>query len=71
MTMSEQEKLIQAFDKFRSQIDAAYDQARICLLNGQLTEAQAMLAKIAQVHAKTSLSMRAYLIRNGLLPTED
>jgi len=59
--------ILAAFDKFKSQIDAAYAQARELLAKEQYVQAQQVLAQIAKSHAKTSLSLRNVLIRDGHL----
>lgn len=62
---------MEAFDRFKKQIDVAYDRVREHIKTGHYNEAQEELARIAQVHAKTSLSMRNFLIRNNLMPGDD
>lgn len=65
---SDDQKMLAAFDKFKAQIDGAYLIVRQLLDDGDLVGAQALLARIGQTHAKTSLSLRNYLIKTGRLP---
>lgn len=65
------DKMVEAFDRFKGQIDEAYAAARHFLEQGDYPGAQAVLARIAQVHAKTSLSLRTYCMKHGLLPGEE
>lgn len=60
-----------AYDKFKGQIDAAYAEVREYLAAGRYREANDALAKIAVVHAKTSLSMRNYLVKHGLIEEDE
>lgn len=67
-TTSDDTKMIQAFDRFKAQIDGAYIVVRNLLEEGDFVQAQAVLARIGQTHARTSLSMRNYLIKTNRLP---
>lgn len=67
-TSDDDQKMLEAFDKFKAQIDGAYIVVRALLEDGDFVQAQAVLARIGQTHAKTSLSMRNYLIKTGRLP---
>lgn len=67
-TSSGDAKMIQAFDRFKAQIDGAYIVVRNLLEEGDFVGAQAVLARIGQTHARTSLSMRNYLIKTNRLP---
>ena len=62
--------MLSAFDKFVSQIDAKYAEARQQLKDDDLEAAQATLAQIAKAHAKTSLSLRNVLIKDGRIKGE-
>lgn len=69
--MTSNERMLEAFDKFKGQVDEAYTTVREQLEAGNFIGAQATLAAIAKVHAKTSLSLRTYCIKRGLLPEEE
>lgn len=59
--------MMTGFDKFAARMVRRYDEVRDCLNAGRYEEAQALLADIAISHAKTSLSLRNVLIKNGLV----
>ena len=61
------EDLIEAYDKMTKQVMDAYAAAREALVANDLVTAQSILARIAQSHAKSSVSLRSILIRRGLL----
>lgn len=67
-TTSDDQRMLEAFDKFKAQIDGAYIVVRGLLEDGDYVQAQAVLARIGQTHARTSLSMRNYLIKTNRLP---
>lgn len=69
--MTTTDQFLDAYDKFKDQIDAAYNQVRRHLAAGRYKEAQDGLARIAQVHARTSVSMRNYLIKHNLTKGDD
>jgi hypothetical protein len=62
--------MLAAFDAFSARIAARYNEVRVCLENDQYEEAQAILASLATSHAKTSLSLRGVLIRDGIIKEE-
>lgn len=62
--------IVAAFDRFKDQVDEAYDQVRAALVNNDYEGAQSILAALGQLHARTSVSMRNYLIKNGKLKGE-
>lgn len=70
-TMTTNDKLVEAFDKFKSQIDEWYDVVREHIAAGRYVQANDALAHIAQIHAKTSLSMRNFLVKNNLINGDD
>jgi hypothetical protein len=59
--------MIQAFDAFSDRMAQRYDEVRDCLAAERYEEAHILLASIAQSHAKTSLSLRNTLIKDGRL----
>lgn len=65
------DQLVEAFDKFKIQIDDAYTVARAQLMEGDWPGAQRTLATIAQTHARTSLSLRNVLVKRGLIVGEE
>lgn len=59
--------MMQGFDKFAARMAWRYNEVRDCLDAGRYEEAQILLAAIAISHAKTSLSLRNVLIKEGLV----
>jgi hypothetical protein len=59
--------MMSGFDKFAARMAKRYDEVRDCLNAGRYEEAQALLADIATSHARTSLSLRNVLIKDGKL----
>lgn len=59
--------MMQGFDKFSARMAKRYGEVRDCLNAGRYEEAQALLAEIAISHAKTSLSLRNVLVKDGLV----
>lgn len=57
--------MLEAFDAFSSRMARRYEQVRDCLTHHRYEEAQQLLAEIALSHAKTSLSLRNVLIKDG------
>jgi hypothetical protein len=53
-----QPELLAAFDRFKVQVDRAYDVARDHLTHHDLAGARAVLARIGQTHAKAALLLR-------------
>lgn len=62
--------MLKAFDAFATRIAARYADAAECLRDGRYEEAQTILAELATSHAKTSLSLRGVLIRDGVIKEE-
>jgi hypothetical protein len=69
--MTTSDNFLAAYDKFKASIDAAYDDVRIALQEHRYKDAQDGLARIAQAHARTSVSMRNYLIKHGLMKGDE
>lgn len=67
MTPAKKAAMLKAFDAFSARISDRYAEARVCLERGEYAEAQAILAALTTSHAKTSLSLRGVLIRDGML----
>lgn len=57
------------FDKFMARMAKRYSEVRDCLDAERYEEAQVLLSDIAMSHAKTSLSLRNLLIRQGRITT--
>jgi len=67
MKKRQHEAMLMAFDAFSDRIAKRYAETRDCLAAGRYEEAQILLADLAKSHAKTSMSLRGMLIRQGLL----
>lgn len=67
MTPQTKAAMLAAFDQFARRIAAEYEKVAEALLMDDYTEAQRILSELAQSHAKTSLSLRNMLIKEGLL----
>jgi hypothetical protein len=63
--------MLKAFDAFSKRIADAYAEARKCLAEERYEDAQAILAQLTMSHAKTSLSLRGVLIRDGVIKEDD
>lgn len=63
--------MLKAFRNFTAKIATRYDQVEELLEAGDYVKAQQVLSAIAISHARTSVSLRNVLIREGLLPSED
>lgn len=63
--------MIRMFRIFTDRIATRYEQVAELLEDGDYVKAQEILANIAISHARTSLSLRNVLVREGLLPSED
>lgn len=63
--------MMKAFDAFTQRIQARYEEAREELEQGRDQNAYQILADIAQSHARTSLSLRNVLVRQGTLNGDD
>jgi outer membrane protein assembly factor BamD (BamD/ComL family) len=68
---NKQAAMLKAFDAFRDRIAERYQEARDLLADGKYEEAQDVLAKLAQSHARTSLSLRNVLVREGVIGGDD
>jgi hypothetical protein len=53
------------FDKFMARMARRYSEVRDCLEAERYEEAQLLLSDIAMSHARTSLSLRNLLVRQG------
>lgn len=61
------EPMLKAYDQFVARMDECYAQARACLDRDDYVGAQRILAQMGIKHARTSLSLRNVLIKDGLL----
>lgn len=61
------EDILAAFDRMTQQVSDAYGAVRNALEADDLVSAQALLARIGRVHAKSSVSLRNVLVKRGLL----
>lgn len=59
--------MLTGFDAFSNRMAKRYAEVRDCLAAHRYEEAHVLLAAIAQSHAKTSLSLRNTLIKDGRL----
>jgi hypothetical protein len=71
MNPRKQAVMLTAFDAFSSRVAKRYSEVRDCLAAGRFEEAQILLAALAASHAKTSMSLRGMLIREGLLEEDN
>lgn len=71
MNARKKAQLLKAFKAFSKRITDRYADAYKALDEGDYVKAQGILAELALSHAKTSLSLRGVLIRDGLLPEEE
>lgn len=62
-----EQAMLKGFDRFSSRISQRYGEVRDCLAAGRYEEAHSLLADIAVSHARTSLSLRNLLVKEGLL----
>ncbi|MBQ1018595.1 hypothetical protein KBX71_12080 [Micromonospora sp. D93] len=53
--MTTQPDLLAAFDRFKAQVDRAYEAARDQLANGDFVQARALLARIGHTHTRAAL----------------
>lgn len=67
MIANRDQPMLQGFDRFTARIEKRYGEVRDCLVAGRFEEAHILLADIAQTHARTALSLRSSMIRNGRL----
>lgn len=71
MNASKKKAMLKAFDAFATRIAERYAEARTCLENDEYERAQEILASLTTSHAKTSLSLRGVLIRDGIIGEDD
>lgn len=67
MDLRKKAAMLRGFETFMLRIEARYRDAYDALENGDYVKAQQILAQLAQSHARTSLSLRSILIKEGLL----
>ena len=67
MDRRKHQKMLASFEKFTDRIGDLYDDVLEALTEEDYVKAQKILAHLAQTHARTSLSLRGMLIREGLL----
>lgn len=58
------------FDRFSIRMTKRYAEVRDCLAAERYEEAHSLLADIAVSHARTTLSLRNHLVRQGKLTEE-
>lgn len=63
--------MLKGFDAFTDRIIERYKEARQALDDEDYIKAQDILASLGVSHARTSLSLRNYMVREGLLNEED
>jgi hypothetical protein len=71
MDKRKHQAMLRAFDAFSIRITERYAEARAFLAAGKYVEAQSVLASLAQSHARTSMSLRGVLVREGLLEEDN
>lgn len=59
--------MLKGYDRFVARMNEGYAQVRACLEQEDYVGAQRILAQMGISHAKTSLSLRNVLIKDGLL----
>jgi hypothetical protein len=67
MNPAKKQAMLRGFDAFSARIARRYAEARACLEAEDFVGAQNILAGLTTSHARTSLSLRNVLIRDGLL----
>lgn len=67
MRVKNKTAMMRGFDKFAERMAKRYDEVRDCLQANRYEEAQSLLSEIATSHARTSLSLRNVLIKNGVM----
>jgi hypothetical protein len=67
MNKAKRAEMLRAFSEFSARITAAYDQTAELLRDGDYVAAHEILSELAQSHAKTSLSLRNLLVKEGLM----
>lgn len=63
-------EMVKAFRAFSVRISKEYDRAAKALERGDYEEAHRLLASLAQSHAKTAMSLRGFMIRQGFIKGE-
>lgn len=71
MKKTRHDAMLRAFDQFSARISSRYAEARKALADGDYVKAQEILANLGISHARTSLSLRNLLVREGLLKEDD
>lgn len=71
MNARKHEAMLKAFDAFANRIAERYAEARQYLADGEFEKAQEILAALTTSHAKTSLSLRGVLVREGVIKEDD
>jgi hypothetical protein len=64
-------QMMAAFDAFSYRMAKRYSEVRDCLEANRYEEAHMLLSGIAASHAKTSLSLRNVLVRDGVIGGDD
>lgn len=59
--------MLAGYDRFVARMNELFAEARASLVAGHYDEAYATLARMSQSHARTSMSLRNVLVRNGLV----
>jgi hypothetical protein len=67
VNVKNKDAMMKGFDKFAARMSRRYDEVRDCLSAGRYEEAQMLLSDIATSHARTSLSLRNVLVKNGVM----
>lgn len=65
--MKRKAAMLARYDQFVVTMAQRYEEAREALHRGEYAEAQSILAQMGIAHAKTSMSLRNVLIREGLI----
>lgn len=67
MMLKQKRAMLAGFDQFAERMARRYAEVRDCLNAGRYEEAQTLLSDIAVSHARTSLSLRNVLVKNGVM----
>lgn len=67
MNQKKKAQMLAAFQAFAARIAGEYNNALAALQRDDYVEAHRILAGLAQSHAKTALSLRNQLVKEGLL----
>lgn len=65
------DKMMRAFTAFQKRIATRYQEAHDALERGEYQQAYDILAALAVSHARTSMSLRSFMIRNKLMPEDE